>query len=122
LNKDTSETIDWEVLPDNVHITNCPLFENIKQKAQPRMNKTIDPTKFVASNFFDIIWPDVKGKAKMVDKYLSDPGASYNQTYISDRIKFHDDDAEDSDWKVKQCILVLVAAANELHCGDYTVK
>jgi len=52
-----------------------------------------------------------------MDKFLSDPRASYYDTVLRDKIKFHDEDSAEPDWKVKQCYLLLIASATEIVCG-----
>ena len=52
-----------------------------------------------------------------MDKFLSDPRATYNDTVVRDQIKFHDDEDLDPDWKVRQCCLLLIASATEIVCG-----
>ena len=54
-----------------------------------------------------------------MDEYYSDPKAPFYQTVANDRIKFHDDNDPDPDWIVKQCYLLLLAAAWE---GDIGVE
>ena len=64
------------------------------------------------SSKFDILLdsfvPFSPGIAKVMDKYLSDERASYHETVESQGIKFDDPDADDPDWKVKQCIALLL--------------
>ncbi len=57
------------------------------------------------------------GHAKIIDKYLSSDLATYHDTVVRDKIKFHDEDAEDPDWRVHQCYLLLIAAATEIVSG-----
>ncbi len=42
---------------------------------------------------------------------------SYYDTVSQDGIKFYDEEAEDPDWKVKQCYLLFIAAATEVVTG-----
>jgi hypothetical protein len=57
------------------------------------------------------------GPAAIVDEFLSNPHTLYHHTYRTKNIKFHDPTNEDPDWKTKQCILALVAAASKLENG-----
>jgi len=59
----------------------------------------------------------ILGHAKIIDKFLSDPRASYNDTVVRDGIIFHDEDHNDPDWKVQQCYLLLIASATEIVSG-----
>jgi hypothetical protein len=36
---------------------------------------------------------------------------------IKEKIKFHDADADDPDWKVTKCYLLLITAASEVENG-----
>ena len=42
---------------------------------------------------------------------------SHYHTAQTDKIKFHNDTADDPDWQVKQCYLVMIAAAEEVENG-----
>ncbi len=57
------------------------------------------------------------GHAKIIDKYLSNPLATYHDTVCKDKILFLDEHAEDPDWKVKQGYLLIIAAATEVVVG-----
>jgi hypothetical protein len=59
----------------------------------------------------------ISGHAKIIDKFLSDPRANYNDTVTRDKIKFHDEDHSDPDWKVCQCYLLIIASATEIVSG-----
>jgi hypothetical protein len=52
----------------------------------------------------------LKKHAKIIDKYLSNPLSSYYETVGQDIIKFHDEEAEDPEWKVRPstCTLLLL--------------
>ena len=114
------EKVEWNILQEQEHIRNCPKYKRCKKNAQqPKFAKKIDRTKDVHENFFELVWPDMKGKAKTVDEYLSDPRASYHATYSAENMRFHDESSADvdQDWKIKQCIMVLIAAATEIKTG-----
>ena len=117
LQKNQGEEVEWNILQEQEHIRNCPKYKRCKENAQPKFSKKIDRTKGVHENFFELVWPDMKGKAKTVDEYLSDPRASYHATYSAENMRFHDESADDQDWKIKQCIMVLIAAATEFETG-----
>jgi hypothetical protein len=59
----------------------------------------------------------ISGHAKIIDKFLSDPRANYNDTVVRYKIVFHDEDHEDPDWKVCQCYLLIIASATEIVSG-----
>jgi hypothetical protein len=59
----------------------------------------------------------LSGYANIIDKYLSNPLVTYYDRVVRDKIVFHDEGREDPDWKVRQCYLLLIAAATELFAG-----
>jgi hypothetical protein len=75
-----------------------------------------DDTKLV-DIFFKHIFPSIEGHAKKLDKYLADPKAEFYETVIHDKITFHDEDAEDPDWKIRQAYTLLIAAASKIENG-----
>jgi hypothetical protein len=50
--------------------------------------------------FFKHIFPSIEGHINKLDKYLADPKAESYETVKHDKIKFHDKDAADPDWKI----------------------
>ena len=50
--------------------------------------------------FFQYFFPPLKGKAALMDKYLSDPRASYHTTAKQKNIKFHQPNRPDPDYIV----------------------
>lgn len=112
--KDPKDVINWKIFADNEHYTDrnfSPPTDSILELSNFDLNKT------VTENFFEAIFPSIKGHAKVMDKFLSDERAPYYETVKQDRIIFHDEDADDPDWKVKNCYLLLVAAATEVENG-----
>ncbi len=59
----------------------------------------------------------VAGHAKIIDTYLSDPRAGYHDTVVKDKIVFHDENASDPYWMVRQCHLFMIASATEVVNG-----
>jgi len=114
---DLSKKIDWKIHANREFINDCPIYEKLKEKTKPQFKKQIDRKKSIADNFFDLVLFDLKGTAKILDKYLNDTRCSMHLTYVGDKIKFHDETNEDPDWKIKRCILVLIAAAGENEKG-----
>jgi len=53
----------------------------------------------------------------LLDKYLTDQRATYHVTYMNQKMKFHDPNASNPDWKVKQGYLLMIAAATEVETG-----
>jgi hypothetical protein len=52
-----------------------------------------------------------------MDKYLNDPRAAEHVTYINEKMQFHDSEAEDPDWMVRQCYTLIIAGASEMENG-----
>ena len=52
-----------------------------------------------------------------MDEYHSDRRSQYYSTVRDDKIKFHDGEADDPDWLVKQCYLLMIAASAEVEVG-----
>jgi len=59
----------------------------------------------------------VAGHAKLIDTYLSNPRAGYHDTVVKDKIVFHDENASDPNWMVRQCYLLMIASATEVVHG-----
>jgi hypothetical protein len=112
----TKDPVKWKILADSKHIRNCAKYKKIKEKSYPNVDH-VDFTKTLSENFFAHVWPDITGSGKILDEYLADPRAAYYVTASERKIKFHDENAMDPDWKVKQCILGIVAAASEIENG-----
>ena len=114
-NKD-ERTIIWRIRNDGEHITDDTVFEEYKEQIHSKavINEKIDfVNKSIHDNFFDVVWPPLEGCAKRIDKYLGDRRASYYQTCRHERIKFDGD----NDHQLKQCILLVIAAATETEVG-----
>ena len=115
---DDTKCITWKIHAEGDDIRNCETFARIQRKKQPEFQKEIKWENSMADNFFDLVWADMEGSsAKILDEFLNDSRCKYYNTYTNDNIKFHDEEAEDKDWKVKQCILVLIAGASENENG-----
>ncbi len=63
-----------------------------------------------------LLFPCV-GHAKLIDKFLSDPRATYHDTVVKDNTIFYDPDAAGLDWMVRQCYLLMIASATEIVNG-----
>jgi hypothetical protein len=67
--------------------------------------------------FFEKMMPCVAGRASIIDKYFQDPCADMHLTVKNDGIKFHDPEAEDPDWQVNHCYILLISSASEMENG-----
>jgi hypothetical protein len=120
-NKD--DPINWTILGGDEDITDCSAFKTVVQKYEEEGAK-LDPDLIEAMGskkahevFFEFVSPELKGVAARMDKYYEDPRAEYYTTVHDRSIKFHDPTAEDPDWKIKNNILLILAAANESASG-----
>jgi hypothetical protein len=53
----------------------------------------------------------------MLDKYHADIRSKWHLTVKKNNYKFHDEDAKDPDWIIKQCYLLMIAAVTECDIG-----
>jgi hypothetical protein len=63
------------------------------------------------------IFPSIEGNAKKLDKYFADQKDEFYEIVKNDKIKFHDEDAEDPDWNICQAYTLLIAASSEIENG-----
>jgi hypothetical protein len=112
------DKIVWRILPDEEHITSDD--DPMQYPESLNLKKNIefgeDASQYAAI-FFDHFMPDIKGHAKLIDKFHGNKESPYYFTVINEKIVFHDDDNEDPDWIVKQAYLLVIAAANESEVG-----
>ena len=109
------KSIDWEILASSMH------HEDVNFKPPTRSNvieADIDFDNNAGEIFIEHIFPSVEGHEKIINKYLSNPAAEYYSLVWSHKIQFFDVDDKDLDGKVKQCYLILIAAATETENGD----
>jgi hypothetical protein len=76
-----------------------------------------DSYEDLAKLFFDKIFPDVTGGAKLMDDFHGNVRSPVFVTVKNDNIKFHDPDNKDPDWIIKQCYLLMLAAGTESEVG-----
>lgn len=115
---DKEPPIVWKIYGDTEYITHDEKYSKIKNKSTPNLANVDFEHKTLHENFFEHVWPDMTGSAAIMDDYLQDPRAEFHQTYTQKNIRFHDpNNEEDPDWKMKQCVLALIAAASEIENG-----
>jgi hypothetical protein len=61
--------------------------------------------------------PYIAGHALIIDNYFQDPRADMHLTVKNDGIKFHDPEAEDPDWQVNHCYILLIVSASDMGKG-----
>ena len=98
------EAIEWETVPE----ASVEWAKDAKMPAE---------TKGLSDLFFSHFLPSIDGHALLIDEYHSDRRSTYYSTVRDDRIQFHDEEADDPDWIVKQCYLLMIAAATEVDVG-----
>jgi hypothetical protein len=115
---DAQEPLAWKIYGETEYITQDTKYTKIKDHSRPAKLTNIDfEHTDPHENFFKHVWPDMKGSAALVDEFLSDNRAVNYNTYKQRRMKFHDEEHADPDWKTKQCVLALIAAAAEINNG-----
>jgi hypothetical protein len=112
------DVINWRILADNEHITEDPLhIPDSVEYTSPAGHIELSDVTDLNALFFEEFFPDVVGHAKLIDEFHEDPRSPYFTTVHNDRIKFHDAEADDPDWKVKQAYTLMIAAASEIENG-----
>ena len=113
--EEDGKSIEWKIYGDNEYIkeTDDPL----QYPQEAKYQKDIDPDRPFDETFFSHFFPSVTGHAKVIDEFLSDARCSMRTTVINENIKFHDAEAANPDWKVKQGYMLLIAASTEVHNG-----
>jgi hypothetical protein len=114
------EAIDWKMWGDGEEIEKDEAFEAVLEGGEA--GPTLAPhvtfgDKSQSEVFFEYFFPSVEGFGKTNDAFYTDHRAPGNYTVRSRFIKFHDPVAIDADWKVKQCVLLLMAGATEPYHG-----
>ncbi|KAG7356382.1 transposase IS4 [Nitzschia inconspicua] len=119
--ENSEEKVTWKILADKEYATDDddPMIEYPKKAS---FNVDIDFGEVGSYNdlkdiFFEHFFPDVVGHAQLIDEFHSDPRSPMYTTVQNDSIIFHDPNNKDPDWIVKQCYLIMVAAATESEVG-----
>jgi len=74
--------INWEILRDAEH----HIDTDFVPPSDTNVMKDFDFEWPLIDNFFDPLFPSIKGHARIIDKYLSDSRASYPNTMKADKI------------------------------------
>jgi Transposase IS4 len=115
-NKDNEDPLVWKIYKDNEYITRqedpCSYPDGVQFKEElDFINRDL------ATTLFEDFFPSITGMALRMDEYYEDIRAPYYQTVVKEGIRFHRADDEDPDWVVKNCFLLLLAAAGEVKLG-----
>ena len=115
------EHIDWKIFGDMEYITEedgspmqYPEELSLKKEIDFRMGAEDNNLSEV---FFEHFFPSVEGHAKLMDKFNQNFKSDYHQTYLKEKMTFYDAEAEDPDWIIKQCYLLLLAGVCEADVG-----
>lgn len=117
----------WDILADDEQILEDPMTH--PEDANPfSIDVPWDPNPDEVdynSVFFDHFFPDLEGKAALLDEYLADERCSIYHTVKSDKIKFHreTDGDDDPDILVSVTLLfMLLNIINSSNTFDITVE
>jgi hypothetical protein len=109
----SNQKVSWKIHGETEYITESPL-----QIPDPTsIAKDVDFKAPLIDNFFQHMFLDVTGHGKIMDAYLQDARASHHSTYLQLGHTFHDQNATDPDWLVKQCYTLMIASVSEVECG-----
>jgi hypothetical protein len=112
--KQPADVVEWTVQKDDEFLDWCT--PNMEEHEATDEFQFEDATK-LGDLFFENIFPSFSGRALLLDKYLSDERADFHQTYINEKMKCDDTQAEDRDWQFRQCYTLLIAGAMETENG-----
>jgi hypothetical protein len=111
--------IHWTIFQDTEYLSEAD--DSMEYPDGPIVLRDVGfGSKELGDILFDEFFPSVDGHAVLMDDYNKDQRSPYYTTVQNDKIKFHDpDNKADPDWIVKQCYLLLLAAAWE---GDVGIE
>jgi hypothetical protein len=107
----------WTILQDGEHIRKEEDPMIYPDELEVNSNIDFDDDQNLSEILFREFMPSIEGHAILMDEYLSDTRAAYYATTQQRSIKFHQPDNPDPDWIVKNCYLLLLAAATEADVG-----
>jgi hypothetical protein len=104
------DQVKWEILKDDDEISR-DMPNPDPEGCIPKLTFDLDTN--LEKLFFDKMMPCVAGHALVIDNHFEDPRADMHLPVKNDGIKFHDPDADDLDWQVKYCYILLITYASE---------
>jgi hypothetical protein len=112
--KQVSEKVEWDILGDDEVIDwGTPDVSSHKATAEIKFEDNTD----LRNLFFEKMFPCINGHAELMEKYLTDERAEFHSTVVNESIIFHNEDAKDPDWKIKQRYNLTIAAVSETETG-----
>jgi hypothetical protein len=101
--------LTWLILNDNQHVLKSEYPMKYLDELVFKQQSDFKDDRWDVI-FFEEFLPRVTGHALLMDEFHRDMRSPYYSMVSCDNIKFHDNKAEDPDWTVKQCYLLLIAA------------
>ena len=114
LDSTENNTIKWEILGDGVDIVDDPMIYPTELPLKKNIDFDSEP---LAEIFFRDFFPSVEGHASLMDEYFENSNVPFGSTVAAEKIRFHQPDDRDPDWIIKQCYLLVIAAATEPEIG-----
>jgi hypothetical protein len=116
LNLNDNSKLEWKILGDQEFISKDedPLVYPDELRIQADVSFS---EQTLSEIWFQYFLPCIEGHALLMDEYLSNQKAPYYITAKTKKVKFHRPDDEDSDWIVKQCYMLIIAAVTEAEVG-----
>jgi hypothetical protein len=114
--EEDNQKVIWEILNDNKHIEaeDDPL--HYPDQLHFKKELEFDENQY-DKIFFNDFFPTITGHGLLLDEFHLDVRSPYHRTVQSSSFKFNDPDADDPDWIVKQCYLLLIASVTEADVG-----
>jgi hypothetical protein len=114
--EEDEQKITWEILEDNKHIE--AEDDPLHYPEHLHFKKVLDFNENEYDNiFFNNFFPTITGHGVLLDEFHSDTRSPYHRTVTLSSFKFNDSDADNPDWIVKQCYLLLIASVTEADVG-----
>jgi hypothetical protein len=103
--KEVGDKIVWRILRDSESMDlGMPDMDGTEQF---KKDIDLDEDTDLGDVFFSEFFPCIVGHAAIIDDFHGSRRSHYYSKIQNDNIKFHDENAEDPDWKVKQAYLLL---------------
>jgi hypothetical protein len=131
------EKVVWKILSEKEQITVCPMEEALAGDSAGDGCSPLEDSPFLDdipwdknpnnvdynSVLFEKFFPSLKGKAAVLDEFLSHPSTNpevpnkWKDRVADSSIKFHRPEAHDPDALVKICMTLMITSVLEVHKG-----